>query len=620
MADIFVSYAAEDRARIEPLIEALKSEGWSIWWDRELLAGPRFAETIEHELEAARCVVVVWSERAVTSGWCLDEAGEGLERRRLVPVRIDDVRLPLGFRSLQTASLVGWPETRGDIETFLASVRAVLSDAPTSGPRSTEDGLAILPFVNLSSDPEQDFFCDGLSEDLIDLLVRNSDLRVIARTSSFQFKGTTRDVREIGALLGVRHVVEGSVRRAGNRVRVVAQLVRASDGGHEWSDRYDRDLDDIFALQDEITGKIAEALNAALRKGEPRSERNPRAHLLLLEAKQLLDMSGGGSAVSLRAKDLLQKAVRLDPDYAMAWALLARAYGQVVILLTRHDSESSEVDFQGLTIEECTRLRREAAERGLAIDPGNSRIGMERAWMRFFAGRKADAARMLQVLIERTPDDPDLLAGLVRPLTWAKRPAEAVAVARKVDSRDPLNVGNISNMAYGLFSGGHVEEARAQAERALSINPAEGFTLWLAGLIPLLEGDATRALAVTERMPSNSSDRYAMRAMALHRLERAQDAQDAFETLKRRWPGKTYEIAAVHAWMGEPDQAFSHLHKASTQPTPEDAFGAVNTLIDPRWRPYHGDPRWQAFLEATHQTEHDLAQFELDLTPLKLED
>ncbi|MGD8832716.1 MAG: toll/interleukin-1 receptor domain-containing protein, partial [Pseudomonadales bacterium] len=105
MADIFVSYAAEDRARIEPLIEALKSEGWSIWWDRELLAGPRFAETIEHELEAARCVVVVWSERAVTSGWCLDEAGEGLERRRLVPVRIDDVRLPLGFRSLQTASL-----------------------------------------------------------------------------------------------------------------------------------------------------------------------------------------------------------------------------------------------------------------------------------------------------------------------------------------------------------------------------------------------------------------------------------------------------------------------------------------------------------------------------------
>ena len=248
MADIFLSYASpEDHGRVKPLVDALQAEGWSIWWDRELVAGPSFNEKIQAALNAARCVVVVWSQHSIKSRWCQDEANEGLEREVLIPVRIDDVRPPLGFRSSQTASLMGWPQQHGELDRLLAGIRECLGSSPESVAAPSigvKRSIAVLPFANMSNDPDQEFFADGIAEELINALVALGDLDVIARTSSFQFKNRNEDVRQIASALGVSHVLEGSVRKSGETVRVTAQLIEGASGMHLWSDRYDRNLTD----------------------------------------------------------------------------------------------------------------------------------------------------------------------------------------------------------------------------------------------------------------------------------------------------------------------------------------------------------------------------------------
>ncbi len=271
MADIFVSYASEDRDRILLLVEALESQGWSVWWDRELITGPSFDDKIEEALDEARCVVVGWSEHSIQSRWVRTEANEGLERGILVPALIDDVRPPLAFRIAQTANLIGWPSVRGEIDSLIGGIRELLGSA-TSDTKARPTSVAVLPFVNMSSDPEQEFFSDGMAEEVINGLVNLGKFKVIARTSSFKFKGRNEDVRDIGRALDVSHVLEGSVRKSGQRLRVTAQLIDTDDGSHLWSERFDRELIDVFQMQDEITEAIVEALQGKLAPDAPKSK------------------------------------------------------------------------------------------------------------------------------------------------------------------------------------------------------------------------------------------------------------------------------------------------------------------------------------------------------------
>jgi hypothetical protein len=213
MADIFVSYATEDRDRIQPLVEILQAQGWSVWWDRDLNAGPSFDDKIEEALDAARCVVVAWSRASINSNWCRVEANEGLERGILVPLRLDDVRPPLAFRGAQTAALIKWPESRGDLDSVLSGIRAYLSRPSTErdpGISTTppadlgEFSIAVLPFDNLSGDVDREYFSDGVTEALIASLAQLSALKVISRTSVLRFKGHRGSLRDIARELGVR--------------------------------------------------------------------------------------------------------------------------------------------------------------------------------------------------------------------------------------------------------------------------------------------------------------------------------------------------------------------------------------------------------------------------------
>ena len=319
MTDIFVSYASEDQDRVLPLVERFETEGWSVWWDRELAAGPRFDQKIQSALDDAKCIVVVWSKSAVESGWCRDEAQEGLDRQVLVPVRIDDVKPPLGFRSSHTASLIGWPRDDQDLQSLITGIKNHIGSSTPEMAFPSEINsmtIAVMPFRNMSQDADQEFFSEGVSEDILNgLASSSSDLIVRPASSTFSLKSEKLSVVSIGERLNVTHVLEGSVRRSENRIRVTAQLSDVSQNRSVWSDRYDREMTDVFEVQDEITEKIIAALNIELTN--PRVTREfagTEAYEAFLRGKY----HNRRSQFAL-ASEWYERAAALDPNNADLW-------------------------------------------------------------------------------------------------------------------------------------------------------------------------------------------------------------------------------------------------------------------------------------------------------------
>src|SRR5579863_1304026 len=300
MADLFVSYARADRERVTPLVAALEAEGWSVWWDPEIAPGQEFDRLINDELESARAVVVAWTPTSVVSRWVRGEARVAADRGILAPVRFENAQLPIDLRAIHTTDLDDWNKAADDpsFRELVRAIRSLLneSDAP-SHPDVVADApqaklsICVLPFVNISDDPQQEYFSDGISEDIITDLSKIAALFVVARNTAFTYKGKPISATQLARQLGVSHVLEGSVRKAGDRVRITAQLIDGATGGHIWAERWDRDLTDIFALQDEIAGAIVAALKLRLAPAEKkaiahRSTVNPEAYKLYLMARR----------------------------------------------------------------------------------------------------------------------------------------------------------------------------------------------------------------------------------------------------------------------------------------------------------------------------------------------
>ena len=307
MADVFVSYSRSDRARVAPLVAAIEAKGWSVWWDPAIDAGQQFDDQIDAELQAANAVLVVWTPTSVASRWVRGEARDAAERGILVPVRFEDARLPIDVRAIQTTDLDKWGEdpASAPFQDLLRSLSAVIkrqrarqavksaTNAAQAGPVITPPrvGICVLPFANMSGDQEQEYFSDGITEDIITDLSKVSALSVVSRNSAFMYKGKHVDVPKLARELKVGHILEGSVRKAGGRVRITAQLVDGSSNDHVWAERYDRDLSDIFALQAEISEAIVKALKLKLvpeekKAIEHRGTDNVEAYNLYLMARQ----------------------------------------------------------------------------------------------------------------------------------------------------------------------------------------------------------------------------------------------------------------------------------------------------------------------------------------------
>ena len=336
MADIFVSYSRSDKARVAPVVAALEAQGWSVWWDPEITPGDEFDALIGAELETARAVVVVWTRSSVESRWVKGEARDAADRGVLVPVRFENARLPIDVRSIHTTELDDWNENP-ESAPFKALCAALEAKLKLSSARATPQtakvqrpavAICVLPFANMSGDPEQEYFSDGITEDIITDLGKISALSIVSRNTAFSFKGATKDLAGIARRTKASYVLVGSVRKAGSRVRITAQLVAAANDAQIWGERYDRDLNDIFALQDEISKAIVAALRLTLlpeekQALEQRSTTNSEAYKLYLMARQfwLLDNERYNEIVVR----ICNRVVGIDPNYAQAWATLALA-------------------------------------------------------------------------------------------------------------------------------------------------------------------------------------------------------------------------------------------------------------------------------------------------------
>jgi len=337
MADVFVSYARNDEAVAVRVADALRSDGYAVWRDDELPAHLAYADVIEERLKSAKAVVVLWSAEAARSQWVRAEADAARSAGTIIQATVDGSIPPLPFNQIQCADLSGW-DGKGDTPgwskvkgSVCALAGAAPADAARSGAKRRQQCICVLPFQNMSGDPEQEYFSDGISEDITTDLSKISALGVVARNTAFTFKGQSVDVAELARKLGVSHVLEGSVRKAGGRVRINAQLIDGVSGEHLWAERYDRDLEDIFAIQDEISKAIVSALKLKLlpeekKAIEQRGTTSAEAYNLYLLARQYwVTGNHGDPRREERVMRICSRAVEIDPQYAEAWALLAIA-------------------------------------------------------------------------------------------------------------------------------------------------------------------------------------------------------------------------------------------------------------------------------------------------------
>jgi TolB-like protein/Flp pilus assembly protein TadD/predicted Ser/Thr protein kinase len=442
--------------------------------------------------------------------------------------------------------------------------------------------IAVMPFVDMSAGRDQEYFADGLAEELLNALARIPELRVAARTSSFQFKGKNEDLRVIGQKLNVGVLLEGSVRKAGRHVRITAQLVKVADGFHLWSETYDRELDDIFAVQDDIARSVSSALKVRLLGTEALSgpSRGPaEAYNLYLQGRYFLER---GSREDLeKAISCHEQALRLDPGYAPAWAGLAGAHRLQASwgYIPTHDGFGKA----RREVEEALKLDPNLA--GAQAELGQIRAEYDWDWV------GADAA--LKRALELEPGNAIALRGAAFLAAALGRFDEAVRLDQRVVELDPLSTAGHFNLGYHALFAGRLAEAEAALRKALELNPEDTGSHNILGQVLLMHSNAAAALEQMEREKLPSGRRLGL-ALAYHALGRKKEADAALaEFIEKDNQGGDYNIAEVHAFRGEVDLAFAWLERAYTHRDP----GLILMRGDPLLTSLRGDPRYAAFLK-----------------------
>lgn len=457
----------------------------------------------------------------------------------------------------------------------------------------SDRSIAVLPFVNLSSEPEQEYFSDGISEDLLNLLARIPQLRVTARTSSFSFKGKDIPIPEIARQLRVAHVLEGSVRKSGNTVRVTAQLVDAATGTQLWSQRYDRNADDIFAIQDEIAADVVRQLRVTLLGASPRSRQtDPQAYALYLQAVQLGRQHTADAYQ--RSDALYHQALAIDEGYAPAWDGLAR-------------NAINEAGIGLLSAREGVARARAAATKSLQIDPDYAPAHARLGWVAVIGDSDlAAAARHYQRALAIDPTDLTVLGSSATLLGTLGRQDQRLALEKAIVRRDPVNVTALANLGTAQLGAGRYDEAIASLGTALSLSPERAGAHYSIGVALLLKDDPQAALARMEQEP-NDAWRMIGLALAHHALGTTPEADAALAALVAKfgadWP---YNIAYVHAFRDEPDAAFGWLAKAIESGDTGLGEAAGERLFDN----IRADPRWLAFLRTIGRAPEQLADIE----------
>jgi TolB-like protein/Tfp pilus assembly protein PilF len=625
MSDVFVSYKAEDRKRVAPLVEALEADGLSVWWDAQIGGGDEWRRSIEQQLDAAKCVLVVWSKRSTApeGRFVRDEASRAMERGVYLPVRIDNVRLPLGFGETQALALTGWksgandpryravlgavraivgghgrhehravPHERGvDRRLVLGGGAAALVAAGVGGwfllkPGSAEaaGSIAVLPFANLSSDPNQAYFSDGLAEELRSALAR-SGLQVVGRMSSEAVRGA--DAETAAKKLGVANILTGSVRRSPSTIRVSAQLIKGSDGLERWSQDYDRKPGDELTIQSDIAQNVAEALSVALGKAAKAAltlggTTNAAAQDLFLKADALLLTDDSGPAYE-KTIALLDSAIILDPKFANAFALKSLA----VNFMTGSTAGPGTFD-SGYA--QATALAKHAIALAPTLAAGHTALASAYEFQLNLPAA-LDEYRKAAAL-------PDIsVAALVQEVVFLTRLgafSAALDIARKAEKKDPLNSIAFAREGYALGYSRHYADAIAPLQKAAQLAPTVSRNHTALGFCWGQLGKSAQAEAEYRKASPDDIYRLTGEAILFDRQgNRAASDQSLQQARKIFGDSASYQYAEIYAQRGDKEGAFAALDRAWAIHDP----GLTTLKVDPYLDPLRADPHFAAMVK-----------------------
>ena len=539
-------------------------------------------------------VVAIGFIPSLVLSWIFEWTPEGLRRERAMPAgapapesrrldRIIMVTLAIAVAYFAVDKFLFDPVR--DREEIVAATTAAVEDALASSllDRYADRSILVLPFLNMSADEEQDYFADGISEELLNLLAKIEELRVISRSTAWTFKGKDIDVAAIRDKLDVSHILEGSVRKAGSRVRITAQLIDARTDQHLWSETYDRTLDDIFAIQDEISIEVVDQLKLELLAGPPSAEEiDPVAYDLYLKGKHLTHTVRNEEAFD-QAIELLSRAVELAPDYVPAIWELARALG---------NSKNWDDPVEGTAKEKRVRA---LVDRLVELAPDSSYAN---GWLGGLAMDDGDlqAAALYKERALTGATDSNLYIQqhmAVRFLAMLGRLDEAAALARYVVNRDPACTPCVASLIDVLRQSGQHRAVAEELEKLLEWRELGGYGNWSLGVAWLVAGEPEKALGYFEKAPPGN-DRLG-RILALYSLGRIEEFEAEFSQLRAEPEQHPEGIARIAAWSGQNDLAFEYLHRAVDRDGPE-LVQAIKKGAD-LYEPIKSDPRWQAFLD-----------------------
>ena len=626
MSDVFVSYKAEDRRRVKPLVEALEADGFSVWWDEQIGGGAVWRHEIETELNAASCVIVAWSKRSVgpEGTFVQDEAARAQQRHVYVPVRIDNVHLPLGFGETQALPLTNWRGNRSDprYQAVLAAVRRVMGQEAGVGgspafrplnrrallaggaaaavgigglgawtllrPDAAEaatKSIAVLPFANLSGDAGQAYFSDGIAEELRSALTRLGGLRVVGRTSSEAVRND--DAQTAAKKLGVANILTGSVRQSPSTIRVSAQLIDGRSGMESWSETYDRPPGDSIQIQSDIAQNVARALRVTLRAGKRAAlavagTTNAEAQKLLLQANQLSYSAISSSAME-HAIGLVDAALKLDPKYAEAYALKAI----LLLIMVNGYAKSPEELAQGRA--ESRRL----AQVALRLDPNLMAGHGALAEIYRSELQLRPAFQAYKRVFELNDGDPDALRSYARFLSSVGNQSQALKLAQRAVALDPLNSGSYGVRARVLYEMRRysdvvrlTDELQRNSPGLFNYRLSYGNSLMMLGRLD----EARRQFA---EAPADDPIWLASEAVLAARTRDRASALRIMTRVRQLYgDAASYQYAEIHAQLGNTDEAFADLERGWQI---KDG-GMLSVRVDPWLDPLRRDPRFAALL------------------------
>jgi adenylate cyclase len=539
--DVFVSYSAADRAPALSVVEGLESRGLRCWVaPRDIPAGSEYGEEIVGAIKGCRILVLIFSAQANSSPHVRREVERAVSARRaILPFRVEDIT-PTGAMEYALGNTHWLDAFTRPLDPHIAALASTAErmlgmdgtgshDGPVPPAGTDRPSVIVLPFNNMSGDPEQEYFSDGITEDIITDLSKVSGLFVVARNTAFTYKGRAVKVQGVGQELGVSFVLEGSVRKAGSRVRVTGQLINAKDGGHVWADRFDRDLTDIFAIQDEITHAIVEQLKVKLLPQEKKSiaqapTDNVEAYTYYLRGRQFLQRHS--KSYYQLARRMFSKAVELDPMYARAYAgiadcdsFLALQYHEGVAIdsilatsaqaLTLDAGVAEAHASRGLALSLAQRYEEAMGEfeQAIRLDPNSFEAHYFYGRACFAQNRLEQAAALFERAAELKPDDYQSVAFLTMIYRSIGREREIDAAARKAVERaeqeltvHPENPRPAYLGANCLLLIGERDRAMEWLSRALAIDPDDIMTQYNVACMYTKLRDFDRAFDLLERV------------------------------------------------------------------------------------------------------------------------